>query len=520
MNPVHLSLALALLLNAHAHGAILHVDASASPGGDGLSWATAFRSPHGALAAAQVGDEVRIAQGVYRPAPAGGDRGATFTLKTGIAIRGGYGGLGSPTPDLQDPAQFPTVLSGDLHGDDGPQFTNRDDNSHHIATLDLGETVTLEYLGEVTLDGLTFRGGETDVVSGLHDRGGALKAIAPKGAGLDAAARITVTRCRFEDCRALRGGAAHTRDIVPRFEDCVFEGNDAVTGGAAEHIFIAFFADFPTATFLRCDFIGNTATTGGGLAHSGSNAWIESCRFIGNSANFAGGFVTPGSEHVTLVNCVFAGNHAISGAAVFDDGSRTTTLINCTLWGNVATAAPAPGNGSIVESRAGELLALRNCVVWGNEGASPQINSFFEEVTFSAVEDMEAGAGNLAVDPRFVDAPGGDFRLTPFSPCADAGDGGSLPVSVTTDVRGRTRVVDDLLAPGDAVDMGAYERQACPGDANGDEAVNFADLNIVLSEFGKAAPVGTLAGDVTGDGAVNFEDLNVALSAFGGVCAD
>jgi len=372
----------------------------------------------------------------------------------------------------------------------------------------------------MTLDGLTFRGGETDVVSGLHDRGGAIKAIAPKGAGLDAAARITVTRCRFEDCRALRGGAVHTRDIVPRFEDCAFEGNDAVSGGAAEHIFMAFFPEVPTAQFVRCDFIGNTATNGGGLSHSGSNAWIESCRFISNTADFGAGFVTPHAEHVTLVNCVIAGNHAISGAAVFDDGSRTTTLINCTLWGNVATTAPASGNGSIVESRAGELLSLRNCVVWGNKGASPQINSFFEEVTFSAVEDAEAGAGNISVDPRFVDAPGGDFRLAPFSPCADAGDSGALPVSVTTDVRGRARVVDDPLAPGDAVDMGAYERQPCPGDANGDEGVTYTDINLVLSQFGQSGPVGSLAGDVTGDGAVNFTDLNIVLSAFNSACSD
>ncbi len=57
----------------------------------------------------------------------------------------------------------------------------------------------------------------------------------------------------------------------------------------------------------------------------------------------------------------------------------------------------------------------------------------------------------------------------------------------------------------------------CPGDTNGDNVVNFTDLNAVLATFGQS---GTgLAGDVNGDGVVNFEDLNEVLSNFGLKCA-
>lgn len=56
----------------------------------------------------------------------------------------------------------------------------------------------------------------------------------------------------------------------------------------------------------------------------------------------------------------------------------------------------------------------------------------------------------------------------------------------------------------------------CPGDSNGDNVVNFADLNNVLSTFGQTGA--GLAGDVNGDEIVNFEDLNVVLSAFGTEC--
>jgi len=54
-----------------------------------------------------------------------------------------------------------------------------------------------------------------------------------------------------------------------------------------------------------------------------------------------------------------------------------------------------------------------------------------------------------------------------------------------------------------------------PGDANGDGVVDFADLNIVLNQFGLTGAPGELQGDLNGDGAVGFADLNIVLSNFG-----
>ncbi len=56
----------------------------------------------------------------------------------------------------------------------------------------------------------------------------------------------------------------------------------------------------------------------------------------------------------------------------------------------------------------------------------------------------------------------------------------------------------------------------CPGDANGDDVVDFLDLNLVLSDFGQAGP--GLAGDVNHDGVCDFIDLNIVLGAFGTSC--
>ena len=56
----------------------------------------------------------------------------------------------------------------------------------------------------------------------------------------------------------------------------------------------------------------------------------------------------------------------------------------------------------------------------------------------------------------------------------------------------------------------------CVGDTNGDNIVNFSDLNTVLASFGQTGA--GLPGDVNGDGAVNFGDLNTILSNFGTSC--
>jgi hypothetical protein len=56
----------------------------------------------------------------------------------------------------------------------------------------------------------------------------------------------------------------------------------------------------------------------------------------------------------------------------------------------------------------------------------------------------------------------------------------------------------------------------CPGDTNGDNIVNFTDLNAVLADFGESGMA--LPGDTNGDGVVNFTDLNEVLAAFGTSC--
>ena len=63
--------------------------------------------------------------------------------------------------------------------------------------------------------------------------------------------------------------------------------------------------------------------------------------------------------------------------------------------------------------------------------------------------------GNIAVDPHFVDAANGDFRLRFGSPCIDVGDP-ATPTGVL-DLAGNVRPIDGDLDTQERADIGAFE---------------------------------------------------------------
>jgi hypothetical protein len=81
-------------------GGIIYVDADAAGASNGSSWTDAYNLLQDSLMVAEAGDEIWVAQGIYKPneglmAIPGFDwRTVTFQLVNGTAIRGGYAGLG------------------------------------------------------------------------------------------------------------------------------------------------------------------------------------------------------------------------------------------------------------------------------------------------------------------------------------------------------------------------------------------------------------------------------------------
>lgn len=67
------------------------------------------------------------------------------------------------------------------------------------------------------------------------------------------------------------------------------------------------------------------------------------------------------------------------------------------------------------------------------------------------------------------------------------------------------------------IDLSAMNNCAvCPGDLDGDGDIDFADLNMLLNDYGDVGA--GLPGDLDGDGDVDFNDLNSMLGVYGQGC--
>ena len=140
---------------SRAEAGILYVDAAAAGANDGSSWTDAFTALQPALEAARSGDQIWVAAGTYTPSlesTPGDPRSACFGMRNGVAIYGGFAGT-EHNLEQRDWVRHPAILSGDLNGDDGPDFANYAENSYHV----------FYHLGGVDssaiLDGFTISGG-------------------------------------------------------------------------------------------------------------------------------------------------------------------------------------------------------------------------------------------------------------------------------------------------------------------------------------------------------------------------
>lgn len=397
-----------------AAGNILYVDIDRprEPFHDGSSWENAITWLQDALELAVDGDEIRVAEGSYRPDQTGsilvGDwRTLTFHLKNGVTLEGGYAGYGEPDPDQRDIAAYESILTGDI-GTPG----DSSDNCYHVVTgSGTGATAVL--------DGFTLTGGNASELFDWNHTGGGM----------------------WND------------NGSPTVVNCTFRENTAWGDGAGMSNYHS-----SNATVDNCRFTDNLVLVngGGGIANVFSAPVISNCTFINNSAYYGGAMHSSGGSTPTLINCVFMGNQAQDDAGAVNNNGSNATVTNCTFHGNSARCVGGMRNINCHP-------IVTNCIFWENtdtvhssddEWGQIDGNTGWMTINYSCIQGWTgspdpAGVGNIADDPLFA----GDCRLSAGSPCIDAGDN-SAPGMADTDIEGNPRII------GPAADMGAYEFQA------------------------------------------------------------
>ncbi|MEM7229901.1 MAG: right-handed parallel beta-helix repeat-containing protein [Planctomycetota bacterium] len=397
------------LTAAASNAAVLRVDQSARPGGNGTSWETAFDNLHDALDATQPGDAIWIAGGTYVPfraaVPTLADaRTSTFYLRDGVSLFGGFAGF-ETSLDQRDPAEFPTVLSGDRLGDDLPELENRSDNVYTV--------LTAESVSDVLLDGLSIERGHgsgrgaginmdashvlcRDVVffnNYSSFLGGAIHTEHDHAAGETSS--LTIESCRFEaNISEFLGGAIVTVNSDLMIIDSRFETNKAVQ----DHAGAIFVITGGNVLIEQSEFVGNRARRAGAMliqrflgyrpVAPPLNAVIRDCIFRQNQALMTGSdsFQSAGGgleialtndpdfgDHIVVESCDFVDNEANAAAGaiavIYGDDEPTLqpcsiTFDRCRFIGNSALFA---GGLAIVEPDVAiGSIVIRNSIIDGN----------------------------------------------------------------------------------------------------------------------------------------------------------
>ncbi|MHC4427527.1 MAG: right-handed parallel beta-helix repeat-containing protein [Planctomycetota bacterium] len=449
MKPLSLICAAAVAgpLAAAADGpSVIFVDAATCPDMGNGTRRNPFCSIQDAIDAASSGGEVRVAAGVYEE---------TIEL-WGKAIT--------------------------VRAVDGPDVTT-------IDALGTGTVVTCEGVGpDTVIDGFTITGGDGTTAGGM----------------LNISSSPTVVECVFLQNTSNNAGAMGNYGASPTVVDCMFIDNEAPgPAGLGGAIYNTGFPE-PAPVFMGCTFSGNRAGFGGAMnTDSLSTPVFIDCTFEGNVADDTGGAIRTSNSPSLFWNCLFKSNEAIDGAGIADLSESDTCLVRCRFEDNIGQGLFNGGSSPILVSSlfanntgagmassgrsepnvvnctfVGNSIAIHsfpligvphvsvaNCILWEN-GPDQIVNEgqSSADVRFSDVQGGWPLGANIDADPLFVDAPGGDYRIGPGSPCIDRADNTAIPIR-SADLAGGPRIRDDPKTRDNGVpfghkpivDMGAHE---------------------------------------------------------------
>jgi hypothetical protein len=401
---------------------ILYVDIDATGNNDGSSWQDAFTDLGDALASAEAGDRIWVAEGVY--VSPGMLIGFTpiWQLPDGVSLIGGFSGV-----ETYEGQSAPWVHETILSGNSGDPNVNTDNSSGLLKCME-GDMGTYLY-------GLVFE----DAYRASNGVSGAPLLI-------------------YND------GASGFNSIRARLENCVFRNNVSLSAIATTCISIgSAFADQNSSEveLENCLFYGNSGLKG--LISGGTfnvSIRMNNCTFTENSVNddlnligLIDGF---NDVEIDITNSIFWDNNA---AIDFEDGA------NVSVTHSITTNNPLFEPTNINDN---PLFVDPANHVYNLSANSPALNSGNNAFVSTSI-DL---AGNVRIQEGTVDRGCFEGAVVP-EPSTCAGDFNEDGVVNASDLFG-------ILGNFGSV----CDNPFCIGDLNGDSVVNSTDTIIFLAAFG------------------------------------
>ncbi len=461
----------------------------------GISWTTAYTNLQDALAVAQAGDEIWVAEGVYYPDEGRGqtnnDVRASFALTDGVKIYGGFAGTETERSQRQ-PKTNVTVLSGDIDGNDGTDGQGVVTATANIRGANAYNVIRNRGVSRTAvLDGFTITAGNADA--------GGSRCVNRCGGGMyNIGSSPQINQVSFSGNSANEGGGMYNRDNShPKINQVSFSGNRAGSFGGGMYNLSS------SSEMSQVSFSGNSATHGGGMYNLASSPEMSQVSFSGNRVDRngdGGGMYNQHDSSPEMSQISFSGNSANRGGGMFNTSSSDPEMSQVSFSGNRANLGGGMFNTSSSDPEMSQVSfsgnrayygggmfnylshpQISNSIFWANAAngqmnASAQItnsgtsSSVISDTLIqgsSAISILEnanwlktlrnGGHNLLDADPLFrepinpADAPtrAGNLRLEPGSPAIDAGD--DRAASGPVDLDGAPRI------QGGRVDLGAYE---------------------------------------------------------------